>query len=155
VLRFDGPAPLPVRRAGVGGHDTRPFRDASLDCYGVLDFGLETIGNSLHAPDQVTIYARTAIEVPRAGEYLLKVASDDQMMLWLDGRVLYRTESFMPVTRSAERVKVNLTAGRHRLRMRVNNRQTWDYADGRWQAVVRFRTVEDELSDVTGVADDE
>lgn len=127
-----------------------PFRDTSFNCFGVLDFGLQTVSNSLYAPQDVMIYARTTINVPRSGPYLLKVASDDQMLLWCDGRLIYRQDSSAPVSRSAERETVTLEQGPHRIRMRVNNIRNWNYADDTWQAVLRFRTTEDDLSDVTG-----
>lgn len=129
----------------------KPFRDSCFNFFGVLDFGLQTVTNSLHAPQGVMIYARTEIHVPKTGSFLMKVASDDQMRLWCDGRLIYRCDTIMPVTRSAERRAIRLEEGRHRLRMRVNNARSWDYADGTWQAVLRFRTVDDDLSDVTGL----
>jgi hypothetical protein len=130
-----------------------PFRDASFDHFGVLDFGLQTIGNSLHAPELCTIYARTEIVVPETGPYLLKIQSDDKMLLWLDGKEVYYHDQVAPVTRSIVRLPVVWEAGRHTLRMRVNQVSFSEWGDGRWQASLRVRTPEDRLSDVIGAPD--
>jgi hypothetical protein len=118
-----------------------------MDHYGVLDFGLQTSGNSLHAMSYKTIYTRTCIHVPKEDDYLFLLQTDDEMLLWIDDRLVYRynEDEDKPVTRSAERHRIHLTAGEHRIRMRVN--QTED----RWQAAMRIRTKEDDLSDVTGL----
>ena len=118
-----------------------------MDHFGVLDFGLHTSGNSLHAPQQKTIYARTRIDVPPGGNWLFLLQSDDQMELWIDGKLAceFDEESFRPVTRSARRVKIPMLAGEHRLRMRVNQR------DGRWQAALRICTKDDDIGNVVGL----
>jgi PA14 domain-containing protein len=126
-----------------------PFKESSFDLFGVLDFGLQTIGNSLHAPQNVTIYAKTEIECPETGEYLLKIQSDDQLLLWIDGKQVCRRDNRAPVTRSAQRLKLKITKGKHRIRMRVNQWQRSSYGDGRWQAYLRFRTVDDDITGVT------
>ena len=126
------------------------FKDSSFDHYGVLDFGLQAIGNSLHAPQNVTVYAQTEIDVPESKEYLLKIQSDDQMLLWIDGMLVYRHDSRGPVTRAVKRLKLPLERGRHRVRIRVNQWRHSSYGDGRWQASLRFRTADDGLSHVTG-----
>ena len=79
-----------------------------MDHFGVLDFGLHTSGNSLHAPQQKTIYARTRVDVPPGGNWLFLLQSDDQMELWIDGKLAceFDEDSFRPVTRSARRVKI-------------------------------------------------
>ena len=124
------------------------LKDSSWDHYGVMDWGLHAIGNSLHAPDSQTIYARTRIRVPAAGDYLFKIQADDQMLLWLDGKQIYRHDYEAPVTRAAYRIKVHLEKGDHRLRMRVNQ------ISDRWQASLRIRTENDGLSDVVGLPGD-
>ena len=67
------------------------------------------------------------------------------MLLWLDGKETYRHDHKRPVTRASYRVKVHLTAGEHRLRVRVNQEE------GRWQASLRIRNSDDALSDVVGL----
>ena len=129
-----------------------PFKLSSFDPFGVLDFGLQTIGNSLHAPENVTIYARTEVRVPESKEYLLKIQADDQLILWIDGKRIYDHYEQLPVTRSVKRLKLRLEQGNHRIRMRVNQRGHSRFGDGRWQASLRFRTDGDDLSNVTGVA---
>ncbi|MDP6112522.1 MAG: PA14 domain-containing protein [Planctomycetota bacterium] len=123
----------------------RQFRLSSWDHLGVLDFGLQTIGNSLNAPQFTTIYARTRVNVPTSGNYLLKVQADDQMLLWIDGALIYRHDHTRPVTRAGYKHNVSLTAGEHKIRIRVNQEE------GRWQASLRIRTADDDLSDVTGL----
>lgn len=148
-LSNDQPGPLDGGTPGEAAAWT-PFAETNLDPFGVLDFGLQTIGNSLHAPENATIYARTVIHVPAAGTYLLKLQSDDQMRLWLDDQQVYRHDQMAPVTRSVMRLPLVLSAGEHRLRIRVNNCAFSHYGDGRWQASLRFRTREDLLAPVTG-----
>lgn len=143
------PAPLDGDREKPGVEWT-PLEVTKFDLFGVIDFGLQYGGNSLHAPQRKTAYARTRVTVPKSGEYLLKIQSDDQMLLWIDGKLVYRHDSEAPVTRSVKRLKLNLKAGERRVRMRVNQRAFTEYGDGRWQASLRFRTPDDELSDVRG-----
>ncbi len=152
-LSNDQPGPLDAD--AEPGADARlkwgPFADSSWDHLGVMDFGLQATGNSLHAPEKVTAYARTEIVVPETDEYLLKIQSDDQMLLWIDGKEVYRHNRQSPVTRSVQRLKLRLEKGPHRVRIRVNNRAFEKQGDGRWQASLRFRTRDDLLSDVRGL----
>jgi len=124
-----------------------PLDESHMDHFGVLDFGLHTSGNSLHAPQRKTIYARTRVDVPPGGNWLFLLQSDDQMELWIDGKLAceFDEDSFRPVTRSARRVKIPMLAGEHRLRMRVNQ------TEGRWQAALRIRTKDDDVSNVVGL----
>ena len=151
-LRNDEPGPLDADAAPAADAKLKwvPFKDSSWDHFGVMDFGLQTTGNSLHAPEKVTCYARTGITVPATDEYLLKIQSDDQMILWIDGKEVYRHNRQSPVTRSVMRLPLKLEKGPHRLRIRVNNRAFEKQGDGRWQASLRFRTKADLLSNVHG-----
>lgn len=137
--------------ASLGPNPWKPIADSSWDLFGVMDFGLHTSNNSLHAPEKVAIYAQTRIHVPAPGTYLFKIQSDDQLILWIDGREAGRNNGEGPVTRSVVRLPLRLEAGEHRLRIRVNQRQFTSYGDGRWQASLRIRTLADELSCVTGL----
>jgi hypothetical protein len=161
----DTPAPLDGDREKPGV-PWEPLAVTKWDHFGVMDFGLQWGGNSLHAPELKTAYARTRVVVPESpgalapdgspavtaagGEYLLKIQSDDQMLLWIDGKLVYRHDREAPVTRSVKRLKLQLAPGEHRVRMRVNQGAFTEYGDGRWQASLRFRTVGDDLSDVCG-----
>jgi hypothetical protein len=128
--------------------DTRkwtPFADKNWQELGVLDFGLQASNNSLHPVQGRTIYARTRIKVAKAGVYLFKLQSDDQMILWLDEKEIFRQPEVKPVTRNAAWEKVELSAGEHRLRMRVNQYY------GRWQATLIIRGETDDITpDVVG-----
>lgn len=127
--------------------------DSSWSPLGVIDFGLHTVGNSLHAPEWKTVYARTAIDVPEEGEYLLKLQSDDQMRLWLDGREAGRIDTKRPTTRNALRLPLRMARGRHEVLMRVNQQgETPKLHGGWWQASLRFRTSDDRLCGITGAA---
>jgi len=128
------------------------FADTNWNPMGILDFGMHTVGNTLHAPEWRTIYARTRIHVPEAGVYLLKAQSDDQMRLWIDGKDVARINSAHSAIRNTRRFKVRLEKGRHRVRMRINQGpQVRKLQGGYWQASLRFRTEGDRLSNVTGI----
>jgi len=146
-LPNEEPGPLDGDLNGNRPDDAKwaPLKVTSWDHLGVMDFGLHTIGNSLHAPQSTMVYAQTRIRVPEDGDYLLKVQADDQMLLWLDGKEIYRHDHMRPVTRAAYRRRVHLRAGERRIRIRVNQNE------GRWQASLRIRTQEDDLSGVTGL----
>jgi len=122
-----------------------PFKDKCYDWFGVLDFGLQTSGNSKHAPADCTIYARTRVNVPRDANYRIKVMADDQMVLWMDGEEIFRIDDRLPVTRSARSFVYKITAGEHHFRMRINQ------TDGPWQAFMRIRTEDDDTTDVLGL----
>jgi hypothetical protein len=130
-------------------HAWVPLKESSMTHFGVLDFGLHTTGSTPNAPTQKTIYARTRIVVPKTDTYLFLIQSDDHMLLWVDGKLVYSFAnpafSELPVTRSAKRAKVPLDAGEHELRMRVNQ------LGGPWQASVRIRTHYDDISGVVGL----
>jgi hypothetical protein len=147
VNGMPGPLDEDAERPGIAW---KPLLDTSFDHWGVMDFGVHVGKPSLHAPPHSTAYARTRIRVPRTDEYLLKIQSDDQMLLWIDGRLILRHDINAPVTRSAARPVVRLEKGDHDVRMRVNNGGFTDHADGRWQATLRFRTTDDRLTDITG-----
>ncbi|MCW8132298.1 MAG: hypothetical protein KIS92_18270 [Planctomycetota bacterium] len=121
------------------------FADKSYDHFGVLDFGVQYSQNSQHPVQHVTAYARTRIRVPAAGTYLFKIQADDQMILWIDGKEVFRHRESMPVTRGGDRVKIPLEAGEHRMRFRLNQ------MEGRWQGAVRIRAEDDGLSDIVGL----
>lgn len=123
----------------------RPFETRAFDPFGVLDFGLLFAKNSLHAPERRTVYARTRVHVPRSGEYLLKVLADDQMLLWIDEKLVLKKGDVAPVTRSSQRVPIRLEAGEHRIQFRLNQRSD------RWQGAVFFRNPDDSLCDIRGV----
>ncbi|MCZ7645098.1 MAG: PA14 domain-containing protein [Planctomycetota bacterium] len=129
-LPNDAAGPLDADGSPKPGDARRwtPFLETSFEHFGVMDFGQHTTGNPRNPPLDKTIYLRTRVRVPRAGEYLFKVQADDQMLLWLDGTQIFRHDDQRPVTRAASRFALKLEAGEHRLRMRVNQ------TEGRWQA---------------------
>jgi len=128
------------------------FADRSWTPLGVMDFGVHTVGNSLHAPEYRTIYVRTVIDVPKTAQYFLKAQSDDQMLLWIDGQLAGRIDTKRSVIRNVGRIRIQLKKGRHTVRMRVNQGpQTRKLQGGYWQSSLRFRTSDDLLSNVTGI----
>ena len=56
-----------------------------------------------------------SIEAPREGSYFFRVNADDGARLWLDGRVV--GEGLVPDRPNMVEVSVNLTAGRHPIRV--------------------------------------
>lgn len=146
-LRQDRAGPLDGDGVPKAGDARRwmPLAAASMDHFGVLDFGLHAGGNSLHAPQHKTIYARTRVSVPEDGTYLFKIQSDDQMILWIDGKEVFRYDGRAPVTRAGSWVKLPLKAGERRIRLRVNQ------TEARWQACLRIRTLDDQPSGVVGL----
>jgi hypothetical protein len=136
--------PGPLDKGGEPkANDTRtwlPFSDKSWQELGVLDFGLHISNNSQHPVQYQTLYAKTKITVSKAGVYLFKLQSDDQMILWLDEKEIFQQQAITPVTRTANLLKVNLSEGEHRLRMRVNQHQ------GRWQATLIIRSETDDIT---------
>jgi hypothetical protein len=125
-----------------------PLKESSMEHFGVLDFGLHTTGNTANAPLYATMYARTRVNFPATDDYLFLIQSDDEMLFWIDGKQVYRFDDHTmarPVARSATRCKIRVEAGDHELRMRVNQRF------GPWQASVRIRTREDDVSNVVGL----
>ncbi|OGV72479.1 MAG: hypothetical protein A3K19_16690 [Lentisphaerae bacterium RIFOXYB12_FULL_65_16] len=101
----------------------------------LLVLGIAGVDHTLSRPDRIRHTRRI----------------DDQMLLWLDGKLICQHDEQAPVTRSAAREPVRIEKGEHRLRMRVNNRTFSQYGDGRWQASLRIRTQDDQLSRVTGL----
>jgi len=118
----------------------------SYDHLGVLDLGVEYSKNSQHPMQHSSVYARTRVQIPKTDQYLLKIQSDDQLVLWIDGQEVFRQNEHMPVSRSGCAVKFHLMEGEHRVRFRLNQTK------GRWQAALRFRTADDEVSSVTGLS---
>ncbi len=137
---------------GDGGEGAwQPFKDSSWTPLGVMDFGVQTVGNSLHAPEMRTIYAETEIEVPETAAYMLKAQSDDQMILWIDGKKIEQIDTTRSVIRNSRRWKTQLEKGMYTVRIRVNQgRQVPKLQGGYWQASLRFRTADDSVSNVTG-----
>lgn len=122
-----------------------PFGIKSWDHFGVLDFGMQFYENSLHPKHEVTAFARTRIKVPKSGKYLFKIQSDDQMILWIDGKEVFRHQDTQPVTRGGRREVLQLEGGEHRVRFRLNQ------YEGRWQAAIRIRNEDDTLSEIIGL----
>lgn len=74
---------------------------------------MQVAGNGRHAPRYRTIYARTRIAAPETAEYLLKAQSDDEMLLWLDGRLIATIRGQNPVTRTAVCTRIKIEKGEH------------------------------------------
>ena len=130
---------------GSKTYSWQTFEGRFFDHFGVMDFGLKFANNFLNAPEYRTVYAQTVFRTPRGGVYLFKVIGDDNLTLWVDGVRVMHQEQIKPVTRSSERLMVDLPAGEHTMQYRLNQFM------GCWQAEVMIRSAGDGLSDAVGV----
>jgi hypothetical protein len=124
----------------------KPYLEEFTGPFGLLDFGRMFNGRSFDAMPKASVYAYTELEVPRAGEYLLKAQGDDHLLVWINGRkaatIVHEHETAI---RSAAHFPVRLEAGRNRILFRLNQ------TIGQWQAGIRFRTADDRVAEVVGV----
>jgi len=79
----------------------------------------------------------TYFRVPRDGDYILRIGSDDAVRVEVDGRTVLRRRVRRAWRADQDRVKVHLAAGWHRLLVRVVNYQ------GEWAASVRLADARD------------
>ncbi|MBA4388623.1 MAG: hypothetical protein C0404_11630 [Verrucomicrobia bacterium] len=122
------------------------YSEGFSDHFGVMDFGRMFCDRTYEATPSVSLYAYTEIEAARSGDYLLKAAGDDNIVVWINGtKVATIAHKKETVIRSAAEFKVQLNEGRNRILFRLNQ------IDGQWQACIRFRTADDKVADITGV----
>lgn len=120
------------------------YDEKNTEQFGLLDFGLMFSGRTYNAMSDVCLYAYTEIDVVEKGLYLLKVQSDDNIVVWVNGkRVAEITEKGPPI-RTAKEEKVPLDKGINRLLFRLNQHES------QWQASIRLRTEDDKLAAVRG-----
>jgi len=82
--------------------------------------------------DSGTAMLHTFVKVPAEGVYRLRIGSDDAVRVDLDGRTIHRRDTCRAWRADQETVAVRLTAGWHRLLVRVVN------YGGEWAASVRL-----------------
>jgi len=92
-------------------------------------------------PGPGTAMLFTFFEVPAAGEYRLRVGSDDAVRIDIDGRTVHRNEVQRIWVADQDNIKVTLTAGWHRMLVRVV-----DYG-GAWLMSVRVADARDQPFD--------
>ena len=153
-LTNNQPGPLDGDKEPPAGDDAlawRPLKSRGWDPLGILDFGIQIAGGSLHAPAHRVIYAQTEVHVPETGRYLLKIQSDDQMLLWIDGKLAHRSDIMRSVIRNSSKTVLRLEQGARRIRIRVNQGKDIPKLEGSfWKASLRFRTPDDMPAHVTG-----
>ena len=72
-------------------------------------------------PDRnVYAYAAADLEVAADVEAILWIGSDDGVTVWLDGRQVHRNDVARAAVRDQDRVPLRLTAGAHRVVMRID-----------------------------------
>jgi len=84
-----------------------------------------------HIPDSVA-YAVATVTSPREQEVRLSVDTDDDAVIWLDSREVYRHEGTRGIMRDQDSVAVTLPEGPSSLLVKACNRQ------GMWGFSVRF-----------------
>ncbi|MCX5655442.1 MAG: hypothetical protein NTY65_12420 [Planctomycetota bacterium] len=93
-------------------------------------------------PPAGTVLVATFFEAPAAGEYTLRIGSDDAVRVEIDGRVVHSNVVRRIWTPDQDRVKVQLAKGWHRMLVRVVN-----YV-GDWAVSVRVADEKDQPLEV-------
>jgi endo-1,4-beta-xylanase len=93
-------------------------------------------------PPAGTVLVATFFEAPAAGEYTLRIGSDDAVRVEIDGRVVHSNVVHRIWTPDQDRVKVQLAKGWHRMLVRVVN-----YV-GDWAVSVRVADEKDQPLEV-------
>lgn len=102
------------------GLDGKPvaWKEArSSDSSGRLDLSaLYPTGND------VAVYAYAELKAPEARDAIMNVSSDDQLVVWLNGKEVHKTGGRRGPRREPESVEIKLNAGTNQLLIRANNR---------------------------------
>ena len=102
-----------LARTACSGARSRPIRSDASDLYSVFrDPKL----------DDRAAYALTYIESPEARTVRLAVESDDNVVIWLNGRRVHRREIARELRSGADTITLTLATGANRLLYRVVNR---------------------------------
>jgi putative membrane-bound dehydrogenase-like protein len=102
---------------GVDGQQVAWKEARSSDPSGRLDVsGLYPTGND------VVVYASAELKAPEARDAVMNVNTDDQLVVWLNGKEVHKTAGRRGPKREPEAVDIKLKAGTNRLLVRANNR---------------------------------
>ena len=83
------------------------------------DDGMIDIERLYGKVDLVSAYLYASFEWPVARDVLLKVGSDDALMLWLNGKKVFEFPGGRPADRDQDTITVSLTAGRNTVLAKV------------------------------------
>jgi hypothetical protein len=138
--------PRPRTRYRFGGRpfSWRAYAGAFTDHFGLMDFG-RMFTDEGRGVENSSLYAYTEVRARRGGEHLLKAQGDDDLVVWVNGSEVVAISEKGPPIRTAREVPVRLEAGRNRVLFRLGQKS------GKWQAAIRFRTLDDQIADVEGI----
>lgn len=125
---LDTTKPVDTSRAVSFGGQSVPWRYTTVgDASGVLN--LEAM---LGALTDVGAYAYAEVESDRARDVLLKIGSDDEVFIWLNGELVHANETARPVAPDQDTAEAHLEAGVNRVLCKVLQQA------GGWGLVVRI-----------------
>jgi len=104
----------------------------------IADDGMIDLERLCGKVDMATAYAHTVIVSPGEREVLLKVGSDDALMLWLNGQKVFEFPDGRAAKRDQDEVKVTLKAGENVVLAKV-----FDIVDA-WRLYFRVTDLEGE-----------
>ena len=103
-------------------------------------------GRTSNAMSDVCLYAFTEINAGREGIYLMKTLSDDNIVVWVNGKKTASITEKGPPIRTAQETRISLDKGKNQILFRLNQ------DGGQWQAGIRIRTEDDQIAEITGVS---
>jgi hypothetical protein len=124
----------------------RIYSENNTDPLCLLDFGMMFSGRTYNAMSDVCLYAFTEINAGREGIYLMKTLSDDNIVVWVNGKKTASITEKGPPIRTAQETRISLDKGKNQILFRLNQNQ------GQWQAGIRIRTEDDQIAEITGVS---
>jgi len=125
---LDTTKPVDTSRAVSFGGKTVPWRYTAVgDASGILNF--EAV---LGALTDAGAYAYSEVESDQARDVLLKVGSDDEVFIWLNGKLVHANEAARPVAPDQDTAEARLEAGVNRILCKVLQQA------GGWGLVVRI-----------------
>lgn len=128
------PREATLKAGSVRIHENRVFQWKSVDST-VIEFRQE-FNQWNDGGNNVVAYAYTEFISPVEQELLLAVASDDEVLGWLNGKEVIRGEERSAATIDATMSRVALKSGINRLLLKVGQGTDW------WEVSARFRPLE-------------
>jgi len=97
------------------------------------------------APDDFSLaYAYTEVDAPHGGRYLIHVAHDDMIEVWINSRKVFRDNSSRPAGYTRRLVPVELREGRNTVLVKLCQFRNY------WEFLLEFRNPDGTPADVTG-----